>query len=143
MTSVVEFWGQGSTGSRFLLKNHSKKYCFDLTSTDFQMSCQKVPKSHFQSQSSIWKTIWSFFFSLKNVSLSERFLLILTLWFLIWCPIFDDSFESQWKSNKKTIFLELILSKDLLQVDPCPRNSTSGVTLTRICPFKAFLEKLG
>ena len=37
---------------------------------------------------------------------------------------------SQWKSNQKNIFVELIFfSKNLLPVDPCPQNSNTEVTL--------------
>ena len=42
VTTVVEFWGQGSTGNRLVLKNLLYKKKPDLTFTDFQTGCQKL-----------------------------------------------------------------------------------------------------
>ena len=62
VTPVVEFWGQGSTMSTFLLKN---------LFTDFQTGCQKVPKSDFQSQKSS-ESFWYIF----SISLGAQFLVL-------------------------------------------------------------------
>ena len=65
MTSVMDFWGQGSTGSRFLLHNQF----FYLTLTELQISYQ-VPKSYFQSRFwmlKAWINSDSFFIIIQNV----------------------------------------------------------------------------
>jgi hypothetical protein len=39
----MEFWGQGTDGSRCLLKNQLlKKYFIDLTHTELQIRCQNL-----------------------------------------------------------------------------------------------------
>ena len=103
MTSVGEFWGQESTGSRFLLIHQFKKIFFHLTFPDFQMGYRKVPKSGFQSQKSsesLWKK--NDHPGNKNIFWYWHFWVTLTFW-ITW-PIFDDMFESQWKSNQRKIF---------------------------------------
>ena len=51
MTSVGLFWGQGLTGSIFLIKNQLQKSDFKIwLFLDFQTDGQKVPKSDFYSQ---------------------------------------------------------------------------------------------
>ena len=61
----------------FILAKISKIYIyFFLTFTDVHMGRQKVPKSDFQSHFSMTKIIRIFFFSLKNISLEESFLLL-------------------------------------------------------------------
>ena len=64
-------------GLDFSKKSVKEKYFFDLTFTDVHMGRQKVPKSDFQSHFSMSKIIGIFlnFFSLKNISLEEGFLL--------------------------------------------------------------------
>ena len=59
-------------------KSVKEKHFFDMTFTDVHMGRQKVPKSDFQSQFSTSKIIQIFlnFFSLKNISLEEGFLLL-------------------------------------------------------------------
>ena len=97
VTSVVEFWGERSTGSRFLLKISSRKMFFDLTFTDFQTGREKVPESEVHSKLSISKIIH--FFPL------QYYLYIIFLFFEnfnlpnLWRPIWKT--VSQWKSSKK------------------------------------------
>ena len=75
VTSVLEFCRRESTT---ILAKESVKKIYDLTFTDVHMGCQKVPKSDFQSQFSMSKIIRIFliFFSSKNISLEEGFLLL-------------------------------------------------------------------
>ena len=65
-------------GLDFCKKISRLKYFFDLTLTDVHMGRQKVPKSDFLSQFPMSKIIRNFpnFFSLKNISLEEGFLLL-------------------------------------------------------------------
>ena len=65
-------------GLDFSKKISKIKIFFYLTFTDVHMGRQKVPKSDFQSQFSMSKIIRIFliFFSLKNISLEEGFLLL-------------------------------------------------------------------
>ena len=51
----------------------------------------------------------------------------------IWA-LFDDLFESQWKSNQKSIFLELIVVENLLQVNTFLHISTNEVMLAKYFP---------
>ena len=90
-------------GLHFSKKISKRKIFFDLTFTDVHMGRQKVPKSDFQSQFSMSKIIQIFliFFSLKNISSEEGFLLLTflktsifePLCFLKWGPIFDSQCE--------------------------------------------------
>ena len=95
----------------------------------FDLGCQKVTTSDFQSFFSIFfmsKIIWIFliFFSLKNISLEEGFLLLsffenFNFWTTLFSkmePNFYGPCEHLWKSNQNNIFLLLIF---LLKSTPC------------------------
>ena len=72
-----------------------------MTYTDVQMGRQKVPKSDFQSQFSMSKIIRIFliFFSLKNISLEEGFLLLSFFEnFNFWTPLFSKMVPNFWRS---------------------------------------------
>ena len=84
----------------------SKKICkikmiFCLTFTDVHRGRQKVPKSDFQSQFSMSKIIQIFliFFSLKNISLEEGFLLLSFFEnFNFWTTLFSKMVPNFWRS---------------------------------------------
>ena len=66
-------------GFDFSKKSVKENFFFDLTFTDVHMVRQKVPESDFQSQFFNVKNhsnLSGFFFSLKNISLEEKFMLL-------------------------------------------------------------------
>ena len=118
MTSLVDFWGQGSTGSRYLFKTHSRNMSFWLFS---------FKNIHLEEQFFVSSIVWLILFSE-------------TLCFLS-CSHY--SFECQWKSNKKRNFLQkLILRQSLLPVDPCPQKSTLRCHTNIIEKYKRVISKL-
>ena len=78
--SFLQWWSIADVSQQGLhfKKKISKIFFFYLTFTDVNMGHQKVPKSDFQRHCSMSKIIWIFliFFSLKNISLEEGFLLL-------------------------------------------------------------------
>ena len=78
-----------------------------MTFTDVHLGRQKVPKSDFQSHFSMSKIIQIFlnFFSLKNISLEEGFLLLsffekLNFWTILFSEMVPNFWRSEWTSVK-------------------------------------------
>ena len=87
VTSLMEIWGQGSTGSK------AELLVFSIEKDQFK-------RTFFDNEALIFKT----------------------LCFLKWWLISDFPFESQWNSDQKPIFLELIFEQNIT-----PWHQSSGV----------------
>ena len=88
-------------------KSVKEKHFFYLTFTDVHMGRRKVPKSDFQSHFSMSKIIRIFliFFSLKNISLEESFLLLsffenFNFWTTLFFKMVPNFWQSVWTSVK-------------------------------------------
>ena len=136
-------------GLEFSKKNHY------LTFTDVHMSRQKVPKSDFQSQFSMSKIIRIFliFFSLKNISLEEGFLLLsffenFNFWTTLFSKMVPNFWRSMWtfvKNDSKNDLHFTDFFAEIYSLLTRPQNSTTEVTLARFeaenIHFQLFFKK--
>ena len=97
-----------------------------MTFTDVHMGCQKVPILDFQSEFSMSKIIWIFliFFSLKNISLEEGFLLLsffenFNFWTTLFTEMVPNFWQSEWTSVKVKSKNYFHFTDFLLKSTPC------------------------
>ena len=135
---VVEFPREGYKIRKvFLLQINIPKGNYCSLWTDVAASHQKVQKPDFQSQFSMSKMMRIFpNFSSKNINLSAHFLLLTflttsifkTIYFLKWCPIFDDLLLHQFTKYNNFFLVYWFLGKNLYSFVSF-ENSTTEITL--------------
>ena len=122
MYGLSSFQTRDGKLDQFLLKNNilKEKYC--ILSIDIVPSYQKVPKSDIQIRFLMSRTIWIFLIFFNNLFYWNlpKFLIDLifnTVYFLKWCPIFDNS---------------TLLGQKYTILHPSPGNSKTHIAITCI-----------